>query len=183
MIPGTPLGTYVLRTKGTRDNTGTHNPIGETHDKGKFPQRNTIDKGLPNQKNWEKLKKIFEEQLSYEDSSLSEESIQNNTDQKVKKPISQKEFDKLRRKFEEKLKQFQNLGNNTGVSPPPANNNNPPNSSNMAVPHRKIKVPLSTYKGKTDPDTYMQEFNNVCLANQEDTDAIKLQLFPVTLKK
>ena len=48
---------------------------------------------------------------------------------------------------------------------------------------RRTKVPLPTYKGKTDPDTYMQEFNNVCLANQEDTDAIKLQLFPVTLKK
>lgn len=29
----------------------------------------------------------------------------------------------------------------------------------------------------------MQEFNNVCLANQEDANAIKIQLFPVTLKK
>ena len=53
----------------------------------------------------------------------------------------------------------------------------------MAAPQRRTKVPLPTYKGKTDPDTYMKEFNNVCLANPEDTDAIKLQLFPVTLKK
>ena len=53
----------------------------------------------------------------------------------------------------------------------------------MAAQPRRTKVPLPTYKGKTDPDTYMQKFNNVCLANQKDTDAIKLQLFPVTLKK
>jgi hypothetical protein len=108
----------------------------------------------------------------------------------VRKPICQEEFDELRRKFEEILKQFQNLGNNIGVSPPPPNNNNPlgggnnsPNPANMASQLQRAKVPLPTYKGKTDSSTYMQEFNNVCLANQEDTDAIKLQLFPVTLKK
>ena len=108
----------------------------------------------------------------------------------MKKPISQEEFDKLTRKFEERLRQFQNLGNNLGVSPPPANNNtvpsfrnNPSNPTNMVAQPRRTKVPLPTYKGKTDPDTYMQEFNNVCLANQKDTDEIKLQLFPVTLNQ
>ena len=53
----------------------------------------------------------------------------------------------------------------------------------MATQQRRTKIPLPTYKGKTNPDTYMQEFNNVWLANQEDTNAIKLQLFPITLKK
>ena len=53
----------------------------------------------------------------------------------------------------------------------------------MATQHLRTKVPLPTYKGKTYPDTYMQEFNDVCLANQEDIDAIKLQLFFITLKK
>ena len=156
------------------------------------------------------MKRNFEVQFSYEDSGFSGESTHNNnTDQEVKKPISQEEFDELRSKFEERLKQFQSLGNNAGVSPPPTNsnnstsignnvgvspppvnNNNPlgvgnnaPNVANMAALQRRTKVPLPTYKGKIDPDTYMQEFNNVCFANQEDTDAIKLQLFPVTLKK
>lgn len=53
----------------------------------------------------------------------------------------------------------------------------------MATQPRIMKVPLPTYKGKSDPSTYMQEFNNACFANQEDTTAIKLQLFMVTLKK
>ena len=106
----------------------------------------------------------------------------------MKKPISQEEFDELRRKFEEKLKQFQNFGNNTRISSSSNTNtfgveNHPPNPASMAAPQRRTKVPLPTYKGKTDPDTYMHEFDNVCLANQEDTDAIKLHLFLVTLKK
>ena len=190
LIIGTPLGTYVLRTKGTSENTGTHTPVSGAQDKGKTPQGNTTKEDLFTQRNWEELKRNFENQFSYEDSGFSGGSTQNNTDQEVKKPISQEEFDELRRKFEERLRQFQNLGNNPGVSPPPANNNNvpsfgnnPSNPANMAAQPRRTKVPLPTYKGKTDPDTYMQEFNNVCLANQEDTDAIKLQLFPVTLKK
>ena len=80
-------------------------------------------------------------------------------DQEVKKPISQKEFVELRRKFKKKLKRFQNLGNNIGVSPPPANNNNPPNSANMATslkeqrfPYRPIKIrliPIHTCKNLT----------------------------------
>ena len=74
------------------------------------------------------------------------------------------------------------------MNPPSSNNNphgvgnNPPISANMAAQHWKIKVFLPTYKGKTDPHIYMQEFNNVCLANQENTNAIKLQLFLFTLK-
>ena len=98
----------------------------------------------------------------------------------------------MRRKFAERFAKFQNFGNNlnTKVSPPlPINNNphgagnNPPNPTNMATQPRRTKVPSPTYKGKTHPDTYMQEFTNVCLAKQEDLDAIKLQLFLVTLKK
>ena len=190
MILGTPLGTYVLRTNEIKDNADNHTPIGESRDKGKNPQRNPKEKEPPNQRNWENLKRNFEEQFSYEDSGFSRGSTQNNTDQEVNKPITQEEFDELRKIFEERLRQFQNLGNTTGVSPTSTSNNNfpsignnPPSSVNMAAPHRRTKVPLPTYKGKTDPDTYMQEFNNVCLANQEDTDAIKLQLFPITLKK
>ena len=105
----------------------------------------------------------FEKQFSYECSGFPAGSIQNNTYQEVKKCISQEEFDELRRKFEEKFKQFQNLGNNAGVSPPPPNNNNPPsvgnnppNSAKMASQPRRMKVSLPTYKGKTDPDTFMQ---------------------------
>ena len=189
LILGTPLGTYVLRTKSTSNNTGTHTPIGEAQGKGKNPQKDRFVREFPNPRNWEELKRNFETQFSFEDSDFSGGSTQNNTDEEVKKPVTQEEFDELRRRFEERLQQFQNLGINTGVNPPPANNNppgvgnNPPSAANMAAPHRRTKVPLPTYKGKTDPDTYMQEFNNVCLANQEDTDAIKLQLFPVTLKK
>ena len=55
-----PLGTYVLKTKNTRNNTGTHTPIDESHDKGKFP----VQRELSNQKNWEKLKRDFEEQFN-----------------------------------------------------------------------------------------------------------------------
>ena len=142
------------------------------------------------QRKWEELKKNFEEQFSYEDSGFSGGNIQNNMDQEVKKPISQEEFDERRRKFEERLKQFQNLGNNIGVSLPPPNNNNPlgvgnnpSNSTNMVAQPRRTKVPLPTYKGKINLNTYMQEFNNVCLSNQEDTYAIKLQLYMVTLKR
>ena len=35
LIIGTPLGTYVLRTKGTKGNTDTHTSVGVTQDKGK----------------------------------------------------------------------------------------------------------------------------------------------------
>ena len=144
----------------------------------------------PNKENWENLKMNFEERFKHESPSIFGAETQDQRKQKTpktKEPISQEEFDELRRKFE-RFMQFQIL--NTKVSPPPPINtnfpgvgNNPPNSANMAAQQRRTKVPLPTYKGKTDPDTYMQEFNNVCLANQEDTDAIKLQLFPVTLKK
>jgi hypothetical protein len=48
---------------------------------------------------------------------------------------------------------------------------------------RRGKIPLPTYKGKEDLDTYIQEYVNICHANQEGTDAKKLRLFPVTLKK
>ena len=190
LILGSPLRTSVLRTKGTGKNTCTHTPVSEALDKGKTHQRNTTKEDLLNQRNWEGLKKNFEEQFSYEDFGFSGGSTQNNTDQEVRRSISQEEFDELRRDFEEKLKQFQNLRINTGVSPPPANSNNPPgvgnnspNPANMVAQPRRTKVPLPTYKGKMDPNTYMQEFNNVCLTNQENMDAIKLQLFPVTLKK
>ena len=53
----------------------------------------------------------------------------------------------------------------------------------MVAQPRRTKVPSPTYKGKIDLDTYIQEFNNVCPTNQEDANAIKLQLFHVTLKK
>ena len=46
----------------------------------------------------------------------------------------------------------------------------------------RSKMPLLNYKGKNDLYTYLQEFNNVCTANQEAADAIKLQLYPVTLR-
>ena len=189
LILGTPFETYILRTKGTRSNMCTHTPVGETKDKSKSPQRNPANEESSKQKGWENLRRNFEKQFSYEDSGYSGGSTQNTTDQEVKKHVSQEEFDELRKQFEEKLKQFQSVGNNTGIGSPSDTNNssrvgsNPPNPANMAAPQRRTKVPLPTYKGKTDPDTYMQEFNNVCLANQEDTDAIKLQFFPVTLKK
>jgi hypothetical protein len=48
---------------------------------------------------------------------------------------------------------------------------------------RRGEIPLPTYKGKEDPDTYIQEYVNICHANQEGTDGEKLRLFPVTLKK
>ena len=38
-------------------------------------------------------------------------------------------------------------------------------------------------KGKGDPNTYIQEYVNICQANQEGTNAEKLRLFPVSLKK
>ena len=167
----------MLRAKGTSENT----------DKGKTHQGNTTKENLLNKRSREELKNNFEEQFNYEDFDFPGGSTQNNTNQGVRKPISQEEFDELRRKFEERLGQFQNLGINTRVSPPPNNNNTSPgvgnDSANMAAQPQKTKVPLPTYNGKTDPDTYMQEFNNVCLANQEDTDAMKLQLFSVTLNK
>ena len=109
MILGSPLGTYILRTKGTRNNTGNHTPIGESRDKGKIPQRNTVNEEFCKQRDWENLKKNFEKQFSYEDSDFFGENTQYNTDQEVKKPISQEEFEELRRKFEKRLKQFQPL--------------------------------------------------------------------------
>jgi hypothetical protein len=48
---------------------------------------------------------------------------------------------------------------------------------------RRGKIPLPTHKGKEDPDTYIQKYVNICHANQEGTNAEKLRLFPVTLKK
>src|ERR1700738_3143687 len=56
-------------------------------------------------------------------------------------------------------------------------------SGGAPPPPRRGKIPLPTYKGKKDPDTYIQEYVNICHANQEGTDAEKLRLFPVTLKK
>ena len=151
LIIGTPLGTYVLRTKDTRGNTGTHTPLDKAQDE--THQGNTANENLVNQRSWEKLKRNFEEQFSYKDSGFSGGSAQNNTDQEVKKPISQEEFDKLRRKFEERLKQFQNLGINTRVSPPPHNNNNPvgvgnnpPNSANLAAQHEEQRFPYQPIK-------------------------------------
>ena len=41
LILGTPLGTYILRTKGTKENIGTHLP---NDNKGKTPQGNTSEK-------------------------------------------------------------------------------------------------------------------------------------------
>jgi hypothetical protein len=169
-----------------------HTPVKETLEKGKTHRKDSSREDLFNRGNWEELKRNFEVQFNYEDSGFSGGNTHNNnTDQEVKKPISQEEFDELRRKFEERLKQFQSAGNNAGasppptssnnstsignnarVSPPPINSNNPlgvgnsaPNAANMAAPQRRTKVPLPTYKGKTDPDTYLEEFNNVCLAN------------------
>ena len=104
LILGTPLGTYILRTKGTKNNTGTHTPVGKTWDKGITPQGIIVDEEFSRQRNWEDLKRNFEEQFSYEDSGFSGGSTQNNTDQKVKRPITQEEFDELKRKSEEKLK-------------------------------------------------------------------------------
>lgn len=37
-------------------------------------------------------------------------------------------------------------------------------------------------KGKGDPNTYIQEYVNICHANQEGTNVEKLRLFLVTLK-
>ena len=164
MILETPLRTYVFRTKGTSDNTSTNTLGCGVQDKGKTPQGNTTKEKLSTQRNWEELKKNFEEHFSYKDSGFSGGSTQNNSNQGVKKRISQEKFD-------ERTKQFQDLGDNTKVNPPSNNNNplgvgnNPPNAANMAVQHRRTKVPFPIYKGKTDSNTYMQEFNNVCLAN------------------
>ena len=141
-----------------------------TWDKGKTPQRNTINRELPNPRSWEGLKRNVETQFSYGYSGFSGGSIQNNTDQEVKKPVSQEEFDELGRKFEERIKQFQNLRNNTEVSPLLANNNhppsvggNPPNAANMATPHRRAKVPLPTYVGKTYLDIYIYICKNLTM--------------------
>jgi hypothetical protein len=103
LIIGTPFGTYVLRTKGTGVNTGTHTPEGGAQGKGKNPQEDATE-DLLNQRDWEGLKKKIEAQFSFEDSSFSGGSTQNNTDQGVKRPINQEEFDELRRRFEERLK-------------------------------------------------------------------------------
>ena len=35
----------------------------------------------------------------------------------------------------------------------------------MATQQWRIKFPLLTYKGNTNLDAYIQEFDNVCLAN------------------
>jgi hypothetical protein len=78
--------------------------VEETLDKGKTHRKSTSREDIFNQRNWKELKKNFEAQFSYEDSSFSGGSIQNNTDQEVRKPISQEEFDELRRKFEERPK-------------------------------------------------------------------------------
>jgi hypothetical protein len=138
LVLGTPLGTYILRTKGTSEDTTTNTKERRAKDKGKAQQGDTNKEDLPNRRTWEELKKNFETQFSYEDSGFSGGSTQNNTDQGVKRTISQEEFDDLRRKFEERLGQFQNIGVNPEVSPPPANNNsvpsfgtNPPNPPNM----------------------------------------------------
>ena len=48
---------------------------------------------------------------------------------------------------------------------------------------RRGKIPLPTYKGKENPVAYIQIYVNMCHANQEGTNAEKLRLFPVTLKK
>jgi hypothetical protein len=142
-----------LRTKGTNENTCTHTPVSGAQDKGKTHQRNTTDGNLFNQRNWEKLKRTFEEQFSYEDFGFSGGSTQNQRDQEAKRSFSQGEFDELRRKFDERLKQFQDFGNNLNprVNPPPSNNNNshgvgnnPPNPANMVAQPRRTKVPLPT---------------------------------------
>ena len=62
LIISTPLGTYVLRTKGTCKNTGTHTPVGRAQDK--THQGITAEESLFNQRSWETLKRNFEEQFS-----------------------------------------------------------------------------------------------------------------------
>ena len=107
LIIGTPLGTYVLRTKGTGKTTGTHTPVDKAQDK--THQGNTTEEDLFDQRSWEKLRRNFEEQFSYEDSGFSRGSTQNQTDQEVKRPITQEKFDELRRKFEERFKNSKTL--------------------------------------------------------------------------
>ena len=56
-------------------------------------------------------------------------------------------------------------------------------SGGMPLAPRRGKIPLPTYKKKTDPNTYIQIYVNICQANQEGTDAEKSNFFLVILKK
>ena len=94
LILRTHLGTYVLRTKGTGKSTGTHTPVSGVRDKGKTYQGSATKEDFLNPKNWEKVKKKFEEQFTYKDSGFSGGSTQNQMHQEIKRPISQEEFDK-----------------------------------------------------------------------------------------
>ena len=109
LILGTPLGAYVLRTKGTGEDIGTHTLEGGARGKGKIHQGSTTNEDLLNQRSWEELKKIFEEQFSYEDSGFSGGSTHNNTDQEVRKPISQEKFDALKRNLKRDLSNSKTL--------------------------------------------------------------------------
>ena len=58
LILGTPLGTYVLRTKGTKNNTGTNTPDSVTRDRGKSPQWDPLNEESSKQKGWDTIRNL-----------------------------------------------------------------------------------------------------------------------------
>lgn len=53
----------------------------------------------------------------------------------------------------------------------------------MPTQPQRMKVPLPNYKSKIERDIYIQQFNNVFLANEKTIDVLELQIFHITLKK
>lgn len=90
--------------------------------------------------------------------------------------ISTKESNNRTKEKDESIKDTKkNLQDLFGLKPP----TNPgvimmSGGGGIGAMARRSKAPLPSYKGKNDPDTYLQEFNNVCTANQEAANPIKL---------
>ena len=65
LIIGTPFGTYVLRTKGSKENISTHTLVRVTQDKGKTHQEDTLNMKPLIKEEWENLKRNFEETFKH----------------------------------------------------------------------------------------------------------------------